>query len=196
MKRIGIGIVIAILLAFAPALFAQSEDHGEVGVDAEDFMFNDLGNNMVGINGRAAFNVAKLVQLEANMGWDFERAANEICTGCSVPVGTVRSRFRILHGEFGPKFNLTTFHAIRPYLVLKGGFTNFSLSSKPATFGNFTSSVDNLRTNNWNGVFYPGGGLEFFAGNFGLRFEAGDEMYFNKGAHNNLVIKAGPSIRF
>jgi hypothetical protein len=196
MKRIGIGIVIALLLAFAPVLFAQNEDHGEIGVDAEDFMFNDLGNNMVGINGRAAFNVHKYVQLEANMGWDFERAVNEFCTTCAPPVGTVRSNFRILHGEFGPKFNLTAIHAIRPYLVLKGGFTNFSLSSKPATFGNFTTNVDNLRSSNWNGVFYPGGGLEFFAGPFGLRFEAGDEMYFNNGAHNNLVIKAGPSIRF
>jgi hypothetical protein len=196
MKRIGIGVLLTLLLAFVPALFGQDYDHGEVGVDAEDFMFGALDNNMVGLNGRAAFNVHKYVQIEANMGWDFERAFNEFCTDCVPPVTTARSKFRILHAEFGPKFNFTTHHAVRPYLVLKGGFTNFSFSTRPGTFGTFTSSVDRLRTDNVSAVFYPGGGLEFFAGPFGLRFEIGDEMYFNNGAQNNLLIKAGPTIRF
>jgi hypothetical protein len=30
----------------------------------------------------------------------------------------------------------------------------------------------------------------------GLRFELGDEIYFNNGAHNNLRITFGPILRF
>jgi hypothetical protein len=30
----------------------------------------------------------------------------------------------------------------------------------------------------------------------GLRFEMGDEIYFNNGGHNNLRITFGPIIRF
>lgn len=47
-----------------------------------------------------------------------------------------------------------------------------------------------------NGVFYPAGGVEAFAGIFGVRAEIGDEMYFDNGANHNLRITAGPVIRF
>ena len=47
-----------------------------------------------------------------------------------------------------------------------------------------------------NGVFYPGGGIEFFLGPIGIRAEAGDEMYFDRGVNNNLRIAVGPTIRF
>jgi hypothetical protein len=30
----------------------------------------------------------------------------------------------------------------------------------------------------------------------GIRFDIGDEMYFNSGTHNNLRIAFGPYIRF
>ena len=43
---------------------------------------------------------------------------------------------------------------------------------------------------------YPAGGVEFYAGPFGIRAEVGDLMYFRDGVHNNLRIAAGPSIRF
>jgi hypothetical protein len=45
-------------------------------------------------------------------------------------------------------------------------------------------------------TFYPGGGVEMFAGRLGLRVEAGDEIYWNSGTHNNLNVDAGPVIRF
>lgn len=43
---------------------------------------------------------------------------------------------------------------------------------------------------------YPGGGIEGFAGPFGIRLEAGDEVYFNNGANNNLRLELGPVFRF
>ena len=45
-------------------------------------------------------------------------------------------------------------------------------------------------------LFYPGGGIELFAGRFGIRAEAGDEMYFDRGANHNLKFTIGPQIRF
>ena len=45
-------------------------------------------------------------------------------------------------------------------------------------------------------TFYPGGGIEFFVGWFGMRFEAGDEMFFDNGVNHNLRVTAGPVIRF
>jgi hypothetical protein len=70
------------------------------------------------------------------------------------------------------------------------------LSSAPVTGGTFFSTVSNLRANNVDAVFYPGGGAEAFWGPFGLRLDAGDEIYFNNGARNNLRVAFGPTIRF
>jgi hypothetical protein len=45
-------------------------------------------------------------------------------------------------------------------------------------------------------AIYPGAGVEASLGPVGLRFELGDEIYFNSGAHNNLRITFGPILRF
>jgi hypothetical protein len=43
---------------------------------------------------------------------------------------------------------------------------------------------------------YPAVGIEGFAGPFGIRLEAGDEVYFDHGGHNNLRVTFGPQLRF
>jgi hypothetical protein len=53
-----------------------------------------------------------------------------------------------------------------------------------------------LTNTDLNGVFYPGGGIEAFAGILGIRAEAGDEMYFENGANHNLKVTVGPVLRF
>jgi len=53
-----------------------------------------------------------------------------------------------------------------------------------------------LRTSSLNAALYPGAGIEATLGPVGLRLEAGDEIYFNQGAHNNLRITFGPFLRF
>jgi hypothetical protein len=58
------------------------------------------------------------------------------------------------------------------------------------------SQIADLRASSVSGAFYPGGGLEGHLGPVGLRLEAGDEMYFNHGAHHNLRMAFGPYIRF
>jgi len=190
MKRYLVLALIALL--FAPELPAQN--HGEVGVFVNYFRFEPLDLNMVGLGGRVSFNVHENVQFEAEMAYDFARGFTETCSAC-IPVETAPSDFRVLHGLFGPKFQ-TGGGAIRAFFTVKGGFINFRVSDKPVTFGNVFSDIESLRVNDVNGVLYPGGGLEFFAGPFGLRFDIGDEIYFLDGAQHNLRITAGPHIRF
>jgi hypothetical protein len=74
-----VGIIVTALLFAAPMIAAAQEnadrDHVEFGIFAEYFRFSDPGptTNYIGLGGRAAFNVHPNVQLEAEMGYDFER---------------------------------------------------------------------------------------------------------------------------
>jgi hypothetical protein len=43
---------------------------------------------------------------------------------------------------------------------------------------------------------YPSGGFEAFAGPIGIRAEAGDDIFWQNGAHNNLRVTFGPQFRF
>jgi hypothetical protein len=130
------------------------------------------------------------------MNYDFAASFAEGFTG---PTGTVAgfstSTLRILHGMIGPKFQ-TGGGAFRAFVTVKGGGDDFMFSSAPVTFSTFTSSVSGLRSNSVVGVLYPGGGIEAYLGPIGIRCDAGDEIYFQSGAHHNLRLTFGPSIRF
>ncbi len=129
------------------------------------------------------------------MAYDFNQVFSETYTPSgSGSVTVVRSNLRILDGLFGPTFS-TGHGPVRLFATVKGGFVNFRFDPRPATFATFSSSVTDLRAGDVDGVLYPGGGVEGFIGPVGLRLEAGDEIYFNGGAHNNLRITFGPSIR-
>ena len=58
------------------------------------------------------------------------------------------------------------------------------------------SAITNLRASSLDGVFHAGFGGETYFGPIGLRVDVGDEMYFLNGAHHNLRITFGPTIRF
>ena len=197
MKRCAFLSVLTICLALPSLVAAQGSsdwNHAEVGVFADYFRLSrttpDI--NFVGLGGRAAFNVHPNVQLEAEMAYDFKRNfTNTFSDGVSTVF--VTTRFRTLHGLFGPKFQ-TGSGPFRVFVTGKVGFDNFTVTNQNAPAG-FTSSVglDSGRT-----VFavYPGGGIEGFAGPIGLRLEAGDEVYFDHGSHNNLKVTFGPQFRF
>ncbi len=202
MKRFGtIMCLIVAALLFTPAAFAQyhdSGDHVEFGIYGEYFRWaanNNLG--FTGVGGRFAVNLTPHLQLEAETGYDFSQVFIE---GFSAPGsgGTVaftsRTHLRILSGLFGPK--LETTGPVRLFVTAKGGAMSFLFSTRPATVGTYTSTVSALRDDNLIGTFYPGGGIEAFIGPIGLRVDAGDEMYFANGVHQNLRITFGPSIRF
>jgi hypothetical protein len=192
MKRIAFLLLVA-GLGVAP--LARAQNHAEVGAFVDYFKLGETGSNFLGIGGRAAFNVAQHVQLEAEMAYDFNRVFTEGFTDNSTgTITTQNSNIRVLHGLFGPKFQ--TSGPVRVFVTVKGGFTDFRFDPTPPSFATFTSSVNNLRANNINGALYPGGGVEAFLGPIGLRLEVGDEIIFANGAHNNWKVTFGPQIRF
>jgi hypothetical protein len=188
---------VALLLFLAGWLvpLASAQDHIQVGAYADYFRISQTNTNMAGLGGRVGFKAFSHVMLEGEMSYDFKQAFTERClsSGCTVTVAN--SNLKVLHGLFGPKI-IAGHGAIRPFLTVKGGFVNFQLDPRPASFGTFTSSVDNLRANNVSGILYPGAGLEGHIGPVGLRLEAGDEIYFAGGAHHNPRVAFGPFIRF
>jgi len=191
MKR----LALLLLLSSCLVPLASAQDHFQAGVYADYFRVSQTDTNLVGLGGRAGFKLMSHVMFEAEMSYDFDQAFTEHClsTGCTIT--TANSDLKVLHGLGGFKI-IGGHHAIRPFLTLKGGFINFQLNPRPATFSGFVSSVDNLRANNVSGVVYPGAGVEGHLGPIGLRLEAGDEIYFAGGTHHNARVAFGPFLRF
>jgi hypothetical protein len=191
------GLFMLSLFFAAPMLIAQETsnlNHGEVGVFADYYRYS-LAHptaNFVGVGGRAGFNVHPNVQLEAEMAYDFRRNYTSTFDN-GVTTSLVHTSFRTLHGLFGPKFQVGT-GAFRVFVTGKVGFTNFSFSNSSAG----TAFLNTVGLSGGLTAFavYPAGGFEAFAGPIGIRAEAGDDIFFNNGAHNNLRVTFGPQFRF
>jgi hypothetical protein len=194
MKRVA--FVLFLVGCLVPLASAQDNEHVQVGVFADYLNLSQTHTNFGGVGARLGFQAYKKIKLEGEMSYDFDQAFSESFTDSITGLVSVqRTGMRVLHGEFGPKVNIGH-HAIQPFVTLKGGFVDFRINNAPATLGTFFSSVDGLRTNNVNGVLYPGGGLQGHLGPIGLRLDVGDEIYFNHGSHNNLRVAFGPTFRF
>jgi len=197
MKRFAILFALVLsIAAFSPAASAQSDDnknHGNLGVYADFTRLQPADLNMLGVGARLGVNLRKHVVLEGEMAYDFERNKTQTIT-TGVITSTVRSNLRLLHGLFGLKIQSTG--PVRVFGLLKGGFVNFGVSG-PVTAGVINNQINNIVDGDTNGVFYPGGGVEFNKGWFGFRVEAGDEiMILNNGHSNNFRATLGPQIRF
>jgi len=189
-------LVLGCALLLVPAMRAQEFDHVQVGVYADYFRSNPTYTNMFGVGGRVGVRAWRHVTLEGQMAYDFNQVFTEGFTDTSG--GTVNFQntgVRVLHGAFGPKIDLghSAFH---PFLFVKGGFVNYMLDSRSASFDTFTSSVQHLRADNVNAELLAGGGLEGHIGPLGLRVDVGDEMVLNNGARHNLAVTFGPYLRF
>lgn len=196
MKRF-LGILAVSLFFAAPMLVAQENDHMdhvEIGAFVNYYRLSDPGptRNFLGLGGRAAFGIRPSIQLEAEMAYDFKRNYTNTFSDGITSVN-VTSQLRTLHGFFGPKFQ-TGSGPIRLFVTGKVGFDNFSVTGASAPAG-FTNAVG-LGTGATYFALYPGGGIEAFAGPIGVRLEAGDDIFFNGGAHNNLRVSVGPQFRF
>jgi hypothetical protein len=195
MKRLAFLFVLTCM--FVPFAAAQSDtEHFQAGVYADYLRLSQTSTNYGGVGARVGFMGYKELKFEGEISYDFDQAFTEGFTDTSTGSVTLRrTGMRVLHGEFGPKVNIGHF-PFHPFVTLKGGFINFRINNRPATLGTFFSSVNDLRADSVSGVFYPGGGLEGHLGPVGLRFDIGDEIYFNNGTHNNLRLAFGPYIRF
>ena len=178
------------------APLAKAQDQIQVGAYGDYFRIEQTGTNMAGLGGRLGYKVFSHVMVEGEINYDFDQGFVERCLspGCG-GVRVANSNLKVLHGLGGFKF-IGSHRSIRPFLALKGGFINFQLNSKPASFGQFVTSVQNLRSNNVSGVFYPALGVEGHLGPIGLRLEAGDEIYYTGSPHHNARIAFGPFLRF
>jgi hypothetical protein len=189
--RLAIMLLAVAALTSAPALRAQ--DHGEIGVFGEMFRASASSLNLYGVGGRVSLNAHPNLALEAEGSYDFAQSNTQNVTAINGNTTVFRSDLRATHFMFGPKFQLGTNSPVRAFLFAKGGFVRFGVTPGPVTFGAFPTRLENT---DLNGVFYPGGGIEFFLGPIGIRADAGDEIYFDRGAQNNLKITVGPTIRF
>ncbi len=174
---------------------ALKEDHLEVGAFADYFRMDRTSPtlNYAGLGGRLAFNLRPSVQLEAEMAYDFDRSYTNIFTN-GVTEQLVPSKTHVLHGLFGPKFQ-TGSGPFRFFVTGKVGLINFTTSTQSPPAG-FTSALGAVGNGDSKFAVYPGGGIEGFMGPFGLRFEVGDDIYFDNGARNNLRVSFGPTLRF
>jgi hypothetical protein len=194
MKRILFVTLFAMLLA-VPATFAQNSssdyNHGYVGGFFDYFRLNHASQNFYGVGGRVGFNVASHVALEADGAYDWKQNLNGVG---AVPgfngVDFTGSNLRLVHASFGPKFQFGSSGPIRAFVFAKGGILNYNFNT--TTSGTFSGIVHG----DTNGVFMPGGGIEAYAGWFGIRADIADEMVFSDGTHQNLRITIGPHIRF
>lgn len=189
--RLAIMLLAVAALISAPALRAQ--DHGEIGIFGEMFRASASDLNLYGVGGRVGLNVHPNVALEAEGAYDFSQSNTKTLSGIGSNTTVFRSDLKATHFQFGPKFQVGTTGPVRAFLFAKGGFVRFGVTPGPVTFGTFPTGLENRDV---NGTFYPGGGIEFFLGPIGIRADAGDEIYFDRGAQNNLKITVGPTIRF
>jgi hypothetical protein len=107
---------------------------------------------------------------------------------------TLTSNLRPLTALFGPKFQ--TSGPVRAFVTAKAGFVEFSYSNNAPSGSTFTSAFSQFGNSSTHFAAYPGGGIEASAGPLGLRIEAGDEIWVNNGAYNNLRVTFGPTLRF
>jgi hypothetical protein len=200
MKRIILLAALSALIA-APSLMMAQEgsdyNHATVGIFVDYFRFApksfDRETNFIGFGARAGFHVNRFTQLEGEMNYDFERNFTTTFNN-GVSTQFVTTRLRPLTGLFGPKFQ--TPGPFKFFVTGKVGFINFTESGAavtPGTVGNAISGVGGPGT---HFAMYPGAGFEGFWGPFGLRLEAGDEIYLNNGTYNNLRVTFGPQLRF
>lgn len=186
-----------LLAAMLPtsSLFAQKRV--EVGMFVDYLSVSQTSTDNFGLGGRLGFRVHHDVMLEGELAYDyglnFDEAYRNITNGNLVAIE--RTSIGVTHGFVGPKLQPSD-GWFRPFATLKGGFTDFRLSPSLLPSSDVASIIFGLRTSNWNPAIYPAGGVEATVGPVGLRLEAGDEIYFNRGAHHNLRITLGPIFRF
>jgi hypothetical protein len=203
MKRMATLVGLGLFMGMPCWLAAQEiggATHGEVGIYADYLHFAPGGpsTNFVGTGGRAAYRYHAMA-IEAEMNYDFARnftSTQTTSSGTTVTTTFVKSSVRPLTGLFGPVFYLGA-GRMRAFVTGKAGFIDFSVNNSGVVSGStFTNSVAGVGGSGTHVAVYPGAGLEGYFGPFGLRLEAGDEVYLNNGTYNNFRVTLGPELRF
>jgi hypothetical protein len=189
-------IVLTLISCFDPSsLFAQKRV--EVGIFLDYLSISQTSTNNFGVGGRFGYRIHCNLMMEGELAYDyginFEEAYRNVANSNIAAIES--TSVGVTHGLFGPTLEPAK-GGFRPFVTLKGGFTDFRLSPSLVPYGDVVSTVLGIRTSSLNPAIYPGGGVEASLGPVGLRLELGDEIYFNNGAHNNLRMTFGPILRF
>jgi hypothetical protein len=187
-------IVFTALILGTSSSFAQKV---EAGIFLDYLSVSQTSTNNFGLGARFGYRVHRDVMLEGELAYDYGINFNEAYV--NIANGNIaaieRTSIGVTHGLFGPKLQPSG-GGFRPFATLKAGFVDFRLSPSLLPYSDVASAVFGLRTSNLNAAIYPAAGIEATLGPVGLRLEAGDEIYFNHGSHNNLRITFGPILRF
>src|SRR3979409_1250471 len=182
-------LIVSVLLIVGSSSLMSAQKRVEVGIFIDYLSISQTHTDNFGLGGRLGFRVHRNVMLEGELAYDyginFDEAYRNISTGNLAAIE--RTSIGVTHGWFGPTLQPAE-GWFRPFATLKGGFVDFRLSPSLLPYSDVASTILGIRTSNLNGAIYPGAGVEVSAGPVGLRFEVGDEIYFNNGAHNNLRI--------
>jgi hypothetical protein len=199
MRNLSLFFLSVILLTGVSSSQARSETGSrmEAGIFLDSLSISQTGTTNFGLGAHFGYRVHHNVLLEAELAYDyglnFHEAFVNLANGDIVAIES--TSIGVTHGLIGPMVQPSHGH-FRPFATMKAGFIDFRLSGSLLPYSDVVSSVFGLLTSNLNAALYPGAGLEASLGPVGLRLEAGDEMYFNRGAHNNLRITFGPIVRF
>lgn len=195
---IAIKTVALFLLATVSAslpTFAQSR--AEVGIFVDYLGVSQTSTNNLGVGGRFGYRIHPKLILEGEVAYDyginFQEVFRNIVNGNLAAIES--TSIGVTHGLFGLTLQRAT-GGFRPFLTLKGGLIDFRLSPSLIPLNGVESAILGLRTSSLNAAVYPAGGVEVSLGPVGLRFELGDEVYFNSGAHHDLRLTFGPIFRF
>ena len=187
-------ILLTLLLFATSSSFAQKV---EAGIFLDYLSISQTSTSNFGLGARFGYRIHRDVMLEGEFAYDyginFDEAYRNIANGNITAIE--RTSIGVTNGLFGPKIQPSG-GGFRPFATLKAGFVDFRLSPTLLPFSDVASTVFGLRTSRLNAAIYPAAGVEATLGPVGLRLEAGDEIYFNNGSHNNLRITFGPILRF
>jgi hypothetical protein len=187
--------IVLALLILSSSLFAQSR--AELGAFIDYLNVSQSNTNNFGLGGRFGYRIYREVMLEGELAYDyginFDEAYRNVANGNLSAIE--RTSIGVTHGLIGPKLQPKG-GGFRPFITLKAGFMDFRFTPSLLPYSSEVSTILGLRTSNVNAAIYPAAGVEAALGPIGLRLEAGDEVYFNSGAHNNLRITFGPILRF
>ena len=189
-----------IFLLLAPILLTGlsfTQSRMEAGIFLDSLSIWETGTNNFGLGARFGYRIHSHIVLEGELAYDYGLNSHEayvdLASGDIVAIEN--TSIGVTHGLIGPMVQPARGH-FRPFATIRAGFIDFRLSGSLLPYSGVVSSVLGLRTSNLNTALYPAGGFEASLGPVGLRLEAGDEIYFNRGAHNNLRITFGPTLRF
>jgi hypothetical protein len=188
------GLLLMLVFAVTPL---PAQKRAEVGVFFDYLSISQTGSNNFGLGGRFGYRAHRNLMIEGEVAYDyginFDEAFRNVVNGNLVAIE--RTSVGVTHGLFGVKVQPSHGH-FQPFATMKAGFMDFRLSPSLLPINGVVSSLLGLRTSTLNAAIYPGGGFQATAGPVGLRFEVGDEIYFNRGTHNNFRLTFGPIIRF